>query len=417
MSGPIRDFDLIIIGAGPAGTSSAIFLSRLGYRVLLLDQSRFPRDKVCGEFISPAADAILAELGVLAAIQAVSPLRLEGITLSSYETDLLSVDYPPMPATGQAMTSLSVPRLILDQALLARALEAGVTVREEHKVTDFIFKDGNVAGVEGRDAGNSPFRFSSRLVVDAGGRNSVSIRRFNLKKKGTRESKIALAAHWDGEAFPRRHCYMHISRPGYTGMAPVGNGRVNVVLVVDARELQGRELNACYKDIVLRNGQRRSLLQNAVVGERVRSVDSLAFDVKPLQCGGLVLVGDATGFIDPFTGEGIYLSLRSSKIASGVIDTALRGNDVSRKTLAEYDRIREDEFRKKFLLSRILQRLIYNQPLCGVTMRTLSQTPHLAKTLIGVIGDYIPPEEVLSLKFLLRLLLKIPSAKQGTLTQ
>ena len=146
----MEKYDVIVIGGGPAGCSSALYLSRMGYRVVLLDQARFPRDKVCGEFISPACDSLLSDLGVLASIEASSPLRLRGVSISSYEKMQLTVDYPPLAGSAEPMTSLSLPRFTLDQLMLDRVLAAGVDVRQEHKVTDFIFDNGNAAGVQGR---------------------------------------------------------------------------------------------------------------------------------------------------------------------------------------------------------------------------------------------------------------------------
>ena len=178
-----ESFDVIVIGAGPAGVSSAVFLAARGYRILLLDQARFPRDKVCGEFISPAAARILDELGILSAIEALSPVRLQGISISAYENESFSVDYPAFPGTGQSMSSLSVPRTVLDKLLLDRAREKGVRIMEGFKVTNFIFDQGQVTGVDGWDEEKVSFRFNSRVVVDAGGRNAVSLRKLNLIKK------------------------------------------------------------------------------------------------------------------------------------------------------------------------------------------------------------------------------------------
>ena len=117
--------DVAVVGGGPAGAASAIFLARQGYAVTLLDRARFPRDKVCGEFISPAADALLNEMGVLAAIEARRPLRLKGIFLAAHGERPLWVDYPPERPGGSPMSSLSVPRLDLDGLLLQRARAVG----------------------------------------------------------------------------------------------------------------------------------------------------------------------------------------------------------------------------------------------------------------------------------------------------
>jgi len=175
--------------------------------------------------------------------------------------------------------------------------------------------------------------------------------------------------------------------------------------VVDKKSLQREnDLHDFYVRTVLQNPLRRTLLDKADVAEKVRSVDSLAFSVRPPQLGGLVLVGDASGFIDPFTGEGIYLSLRSAQIAGEVIDASFKKKDFSKDALAVYEQRRKKEFNKKFLLSKIFQRLIYNPPICNRVIQILARNPDLSATLVGVIGDYIPAEKVVSLRFLARLL-------------
>jgi len=397
----VSPYDVIIIGAGPAGCASALFLHQKGLRVLVLDRASFPRDKVCGEFISPAADDILAELGVLDTIQQSDPVRLRGVAISSYGKPELRIEYPPCPGRVKPMTSLSLPRFQLDHLLVQKLTEQGVEVRERHAVDDFLFEENKVTGVKGRDEANRPFAYSASVVVDASGRNGLSLRRLGLIKPHRGPGKIALAAHWENGQFPHDYCYMHISSPGYTGMAPVGNDSVNVVMVVEDRHVKGQELDAFYQTVVLGNARRQSLLAGARLKERVRSVGSLAYDVRPVPCGGLVLAGDTTGFIDPFTGEGIYLSLRSAQLAAGVIHQAFAVGNFSREYLAEYERQRQEEFRKKFILSRILQKFIFRRRWCDGVVALLRRNPQMAQTLVGVIGDYFPAERVVSWSFLL----------------
>jgi flavin-dependent dehydrogenase len=397
----MNPYDVIIIGAGPAGCASALFLHQKGLRVRVLDRAAFPRDKVCGEFISPAADEILEELGVLEDIQESNPMRLQGVAVSSYGKPELRIDYPPCPGRVKPMTSLSLPRYKLDHLLVQKVVGEGIEVREQHAVDDFLFEENRVVGVKGRDESNRPFTFSASVVVDASGRNGLSLRRLDLIKPHKGPGKIALAAHWENVQFPDDYCYMHISSPGYTGMAPVGKDSVNVVLVVEDRHVKGQELDAFYQTVVLSNERRRSLLAGARLSERVRSVGSLAYDVRPVPCGGLVLAGDTTGFIDPFTGEGIYLSLRSAQLAAGIIQKAFEAADFSREFLAEYDRQRQAEFRKKFVFSRILQKLIYQRQCCNKVVALLRRNPQMAQTLVGVIGDYFPADRVVSWSFIM----------------
>jgi flavin-dependent dehydrogenase len=397
----MNPYDVIVIGAGPAGCASALFLHQKGLRVLVLDRAEFPRDKVCGEFISPAADDILKELGVLDTIQQSDPVRLRGVAISSYGKLELCIDYPACPGRVEPMTSLSLSRFQLDHLLVQKLIQQGVEVRERHVVDDFLFEENRVTGVKGRDESNRSFTFLASVVVDASGRNGLSLRRLALIKPHRGPAKFALAAHWENIQFPQDYCYMHISSPGYTGMAPVRDDSVNVVLVVEDRHIKGRELDAFYQTAVRSNERRQTLLAGARPKERVRSVGSLAYDVRPVPCGGLVLAGDTTGFIDPFTGEGIYLSLRSAQLAAGIIHQAFMAGDFSKEFLEEYDRQRQEEFRKKFVLSRILQNFIYRRRWCDGVVTLLRRNPQMAQTLVGVIGDYLPADRVVSWRFLL----------------
>lgn len=406
-------YDVIIIGAGPAGCATALFLHRRGYRVVVLDQARFPRDKVCGEFISPAADPILAELGLMDAIEQTAPMRLQGVAISAYGDEALCIDYPPHPQDARPMASLSLPRFVFDHLLVKRLRHAGIELREAHKVDDLIFDKGSVVGVKARDEDQTPLTLKARVVVDAGGRNSISLRRLNLKQGGASQRKIALAAHWTGAQLPQSYCFMHISPPGYTGMAAVADDLLNVVLVVDSELAKSKDRTSFYTEVVLSNPLRRKYLEGAVLKGPVRAVDSLSYEVKPVPCGGLLLVGDATGFIDPFTGEGIYLSLRSAQLAGEVLDRAFRSSEFSRKTVQGYEGLRLREFHKKFMLSRILQRLIYNPRVCRGVVKALAGNPDLAQELVGVLGDYIPADRVVSFRFLVKMILAYLRPQSG----
>ncbi len=401
----MKSTDVIVIGGGPAGCASAILLAESGKRVVLFDRARFPRDKVCGEFISPAADDLLTELNVLTQIESCSPLRLGGVAISAYGGPEVLCPYPAQAGCREPVTSLSFERLQLDQIFIDRAKAVGVEVMEEHHVYDLTLENGQVTGVKVRDPEKHEFEMEAPLVIDAGGRNAISLRKFKLRKDEKGNHKIALAAHWQEARFAQKFCYMHISRPGYSGMSPTAGGGANVVLVVDHRVIKGKNLDEAYRDILMSNARRRKFLKDARPREKVRAIDSLAFRVEPLPVGGLMLVGDAMGFIDPFTGEGIYLALRSARLA---VDSALKAftlGDFTRRVLAEYEDRRHREFNKKFILCRALQFLIANRFLCKKTVSLLERRRDLADALVGVIGDYLPPGKVVSSAFLIKLVM------------
>jgi len=395
-------YDIVIIGGGPAGASAALFLEKKGYCIALLDQAVFPRDKVCGEFISPGADDIFSDLGVLESVNALNPTRLCGVALSAYESSYLQVDYPKT-VDGRTMTSLSLERSMLDNLMINQVRNSNIQLMEGFKVTDLLFDGANVCGVKGHDATKKRFSIKAKVVIDGGGRNSISLRRLNLRRGSPGKGKIALAAHWEGVKGLGRYCYMHISPPGYTGIAPVGGNRANVVLVVDRNNLVGVNIDQFFMRTVLGNRLRKRMLEDGAPVEQIRTVDSLAYSVKKTRCGGLLLVGDATGFIDPFTGEGIYLSLRSSQLAVGVVENAFDKSDFSSRQLQSYDLIRKKEFREKYILSKVFQCLIYKPYFCDRVVETLAIQKELSSLLVGVIGDYMPANKVVCFKYLLRL--------------
>ena len=400
----MKSYDIIIIGGGPAGASAALLLEKKGYHIALLDQTRFPRDKACGEFIRPAADQILSEIGVLEAIESLNPKRLRGVALSAYESSWLQVDYPSS-ANNLTMTSLSIERSKLDNLMIEKVRNSRVELKEDFKVTDFLFKNGDVCGVKGHDETKTEFNINAKIVIDAGGRNSISLRRLNLRQNSSGKRKIALAAHWEGNNALGNYCYMHVSHPGYTGIAPVSHNKANVVLVVDKADLNGENVDKFFSRTVLKNRLRREVLGSAKPAEKVKVIDSLAYSVKNPQCGGLLLVGDATGFIDPFTGEGIYLSLRSSQLASSVVESAFNSSNFSQGRLQVYNQIRKKEFKEKIILSKILQRLIFRPSLCVYIVKMLANQKELSSTLVGVIGDYIPANQVVCFKYFSRILI------------
>ena len=410
----MKAYDIVIIGGGPAGASAALFLEKKGYRIALLDQAFFPRDKVCGEFISPAADDIFSDLGILESINALNPTRLSGVVLSAYESSYLQVDYP-VAIDGRAMTSLSVERSMLDDLMINHVRNSKVQLLEGFKVTDLLFDGENVCGVKGHDKVKTKFSFKAKVVIDAGGRNSISLRRLNLRRGSSDRGKIALAAHWEGVKELGRYCHMHISHPGYTGIAPVGSNRANVVLVVDRNNLAGANTEQFFMETVLGNRLRRGILGSGGPVEKIRVMDSLAYSVKKPKCGGLLLVGDATGFIDPFTGEGIYLSLRSSQLAVEIVKNAFDRADFSSRQLQRYDLMRRKEFREKNILSKALQYLIYKPSLCNRVVEVLTTQKELSSLLVGVIGDYMPANKVVCFEYPLRLIREMLKQPQSSL--
>src|SRR5437867_1481824 len=213
-----RYWDVVVAGAGPAGSATALLLSRAGMRVLLLDRARFPREKPCSEYLSPESTRVLERLGkdVLAAVAAASPAQLTGMKV---------VAPSGRSVVGRFETfSFALPRTRFDTILLNAAQTRGVEVRQGVKVEELVYERGAVGGVVARDAGHGTrATFRARVVVGADGLRSVVARRLGMvHTAGPR--RIAFTAQVGDVTGVQDIGEMHVGRPGYVGLGQFGVG-------------------------------------------------------------------------------------------------------------------------------------------------------------------------------------------------
>jgi geranylgeranyl reductase family protein len=402
--------DAVVVGAGPAGAATAILLAQEGLRVVLLDRATFPRDKICGEYLSPGAARILDRLGVLEAVEARGARRLRGMRILAPDGTLLVGDYPVATARGRRRPhALAVRRRTLDAALVERAREVGVSVREGIRVTDVLREGARIAGVVAepvRAGGSAAECLRGRLVVGADGRASVVAERLGLRRPHRWLRRLALVADVEGATGDPERGEIVVAPPAYAILNPVTAriGNLSLVVPIDEGRRHKRDL-AGYFDAATRAlpGLGERLRRTRRIGA-VRALGPLAYRVAPPREGGVVLVGDAAGFLDPFTGEGVYAGLRSAELAAAVAARAIRTGDVSADVLRAVHVVRAAEFAGKMRVTLLLQRALVRRPVIVAAARVLARRPaHLAR-LMGVLGDLVPPRALLAPRFLAGLL-------------
>jgi len=383
--------DVVVVGGGPAGTATAIFLKQQGHDVLLLDEARFPRDKVCGESVSPGAWPLLESLGAKDAIRELKPHPLRGMLLTSPAGRVVRGDYP------EGTMGLGLKRSVLDAVLLALARQQGVEVEEGVRVTALEFKDGGVTGVV-----CSERHIGARLVVGADGRRSLVARRLGLLREHRRLRKFAVRGHFEDVEGLEERGEMHVGGGGYCGVAPLSPGSANVTFVLDRRDMAAASGNLAgfYMKTLRRWPGLAERLERARLVSVPRSIGPLALEAARVSAPGALLVGDSAGFYDPFTGEGVTLALRSARLASNVAHASL----LSRMPLREYDRVRDQATREKFRFNRLVQSVVASPRLADFLGLRLGAHPSLASQLVRIAGDLAPAQKALDVPFLLRLL-------------
>jgi flavin-dependent dehydrogenase len=391
------EYDALVVGAGPAGAATGILLARAGFRVLVVDRERFPRPKICGEYLSPETARILDRVGVLGAVDAAGAVRLSGMTIVAPDGTRLTGTYPSAgPWRGYRDHALAVPRATLDGILVDRLRETPADFREGHRVVGLLVEGGRVAGADVVDPAGHGRSVRARVVIGADGRNSIVARRLGLVSPHPLR-RLALVTYASGIDGCRDRGVIVVAPPVYSIANPVLPGLANLSLVIPldwARAHRGR-LDELFDDRV--RGLRHLVDQFPALARQapVRALGPLAYRVARPRHSGVLLVGDAAGFYDPFTGEGIYTALLDAERGAAAVLGALGSPDGGVRALPAFHRSRERALRGKRRVTRLIQFIIARPWRADAVGGVLARRPALLDLLMGVIGDFVPPRALL----------------------
>jgi geranylgeranyl reductase family protein len=375
------DSDVLVVGAGPAGTVAARRLASAGVRVHVVDRASFPRDKLCGDTLNPGCLAMLSRIdpGVGDRVRA-RGLRIRGMTVTGPRGSTVAADYP------EGFSGASLTRRDLDQWLLESAVDAGARFDDGLTVHAPLSDDAarRVAGVRAM-RGKSEFDIRARVVIAADGRASRLATALQLSRFAPAPRRWAYGAYYTGVEGLTAHGEMHIRADGYVGVAPMPDGLANVCVVRSRANLvAGQPPDAVMTCGINADPALAARLTRAQRVSDVVVLGPLAVDSNVAGCAGLLLAGDAAGFVDPMTGDGLRFAIRGGELAAQAALLELESGVPAFDTLRAW---RAREFTGKWRINRALRALVDSPMALALAARAARVWPQPVGHLVEVAGD------------------------------
>jgi len=371
--------DVLIVGAGPAGAIAALKAARAGARVLVLERARFPRHKLCGDTINPGALAELEAAGVAGLVRPLA-LPVNGMRVSGVGGVEVSGGYP------DGLCGLAISRETLDATLAEAASAAGARIEFGARVEGpALDARGHVVGVRVRcPSRREPIAVHAPMAIAADGRRSALAITLGLARH-PRRRRWAVGAYFDGVDAMSSHGEMHVRPGAYLGIAPLPGGLTNVCFV-SARRHGWRDPEAQLLDAIEVDPGIWRRFQRARRVSAVSVLGPLAVDAPVAGAPGLLLAGDAAGFIDPMTGDGLRFAFAGGRLASDAALAALDGGDPVAAWQA-LTRARRALFAPKWRFNRALAALVEHPAAVGFASAGARVAPFFVRRLIARAGD------------------------------
>lgn len=392
-------YDAVIVGGGPAGATTALYAERMGLKVLLLDKCSFPRDKICGDAISGKSVIYLNELGLLSELENDLQVKVDSVLFSSPKGYEARINFAPGIYDG-VLNGYVCRREVYDK-ILFNAAKAKVETIENFSVKDVIKPNGMVTGVRGIGPDGKEKEIAAKVVVGADGFNSVVSRKLGMYKHDPDHHLVATRAYYRGvtglDTAIELH-YIDEMIPGYFWIFPLENGLSNVGLGMVHRELKRKGIKL--RDAHIRATESPRFKERFANAELVDNIVGWNLPVgskrRPVHGNGVLLVGDAAGLIDPFTGEGIGNAMCSGKIAAETLFKVCAANDFSEGALKLYDEKLWKRLGGEMNLAYRLQRTARFKSLVDFIVGKAQRNREVADWISGMMSGMITKRQLLN---------------------
>ncbi len=383
-----KRYDVIVVGAGPAGCSTAIFLARRGYDVLLVDRAEFPRDKTCGDGLSPRAMEVLNRMGVAEKIENSTPWRIDGVEFFSPAGQRLRTEFHHVE--GIRHHGYVFPRRDLDLLLFQHLRECSrAVVLENRRVVDLLSDGGMISGVRVHSE-RGPMDFIGKVIVGADGVHSIVARKAFSQKANPNGTVLAVRAYFDHvqglDHYVEVHCEKSLLS-GYGWVFPTGQASANVGIGTSYRSgITKKDMMRLFDAFLRENSSMRERFKNSQIIESSMRTSFVPLGPRLSRRGheNVLLVGDAGSFADPLTGEGIYQALRSGEcaaqaVAAGFDDNIARVGDI-------FESLWKKEFRRgEYILGYLIQRFVFGEFFLNLNIKRALKNRRMAETLVAIL--------------------------------
>jgi len=387
--------DVLVMGGGPAGSTAATFLARLGRKVILLEKARHPRFHI-GESLLPMNLPVFERLGVSDKVRAMGVFKpgadFETDDERGYHTFAFNRaigDSPPH--------AYQVWRQDFDKMLFEHARAAGTDAREGHEVTAVDQADSRRSSIEVRTDDGGSYRLTTRYVVDATGRDTFLSSKKHLRRKNTEHQSAAIFGHFRGAEYRPGEDAGNISiyrfDHGWMWMIPLPDGVMSIGAVCRPaylKQRKGRTVEFLWETLRQNEGVRKRIEHAELVGEEVRVTGNYSYDSVRMGGAGWVMIGDAFAFLDPVFSSGVYLAMSGAEQAAAVVDTALR------EPAREAALLRKLEARQRAGMSRFAFFIYrFNSPIMGRLFQSPRNVWQIEQGVISMLaGDLFDSPKV-----------------------
>ncbi len=360
--------DVIIIGGGLAGLTSAIHLSKSGLKVILIEKNEFPKHKVCGEYISNEVLPYFESLGLK--ISDLKPSNIDKLEFSDAKGKIISCQLP--------LGGFGISRYYLDNYLFEKAKEQGCQIIQD-SVIDIQFTEN-----EFYISTSNTLKLKSKIVIGAFGKRSNIDQKLNRDFIQKKSPWLAVKAHYSG-IFSADLVGLHNFKGGYCGVSKVENNIINICYLVDYETFKKyKNIEEFQSEVIYKNPNLKSIFENStLLFEKPLAISQICFEEKNTVENHILMIGDTAGLIHPLCGNGMAMAIHSAKIASELIIEFLDNTINSRNELEEkYTQQWNTNFKSRLAMGRFLSKIVQHEKLASFLMQLLVLFPFMLSKII-----------------------------------